>query len=75
MKTSIACVVSDYGNTAFWTVPKISMNLNILIGGAMMFPFVDPLLDHLTHISIGNWHLFYAEYSKRGSMKHLFNCP
>lgn len=49
------------------------MDFDVLVGGAVVLPLADPLLQNLPHVSACDWHFLYAEYSKRRSMEHLLN--
>lgn len=73
MQTSISCVVCDYGYTSLRTVPKTLMNLDVLVSGTVMFPLLNPLFNHLSHVSARNGHLFDAEYFQSRSVQHLFD--
>lgn len=49
------------------------MNLDVLVGRALVLPLTDPVLENLPHVSAGDWDLLDAEDPQRRSVEHLLN--
>lgn len=71
MKTAAASIVCDNRNAAFWTVPKLRVDLNVLISCAVVFPFAYPIFQHLSDLSVCYGHFFDAVDLQSTRVKHL----
>ena len=72
MKTSIRCEVAYNGDTPFRTVPESVEDADVGLGRAVSLPVPHPSFEHLSNLSIADWHLLDAIYFQAGTMKHLF---
>lgn len=58
MQAAAACIICDYRNATFRTVPKRLVNFHVLICGAIVLPFSNPVFQHLSSFSIRYRYLF-----------------
>ena len=71
MKTTTTCIVCDDGYTAFWTVPKLRVDLNVLISCAVVFPFAYPIFEHLPDLSVCTGDFFDTVDLQGACVEHL----
>lgn len=75
MQAAGASIVGDHRDAALGTVPQGVVYLEVIICGAVVLPFSNPIFQHLAHLSSRYWHFLDRIDFKGRCMEHLFDSP